>query len=84
MAKNSMAALVKMYKPVLEERTTAIYGGFALALHQTDIPSDQIIALMEMTDKIWNQSITEGWDITERVREEVGIDIRNEVVKSGS
>lgn len=79
MAKNQMALVMKMAKPIIDRNVIAIYGGMALALDEIGIPADQIEKLFAMTNEYWNLSIEEGWDMVEQCKAQTGIDIRLKV-----
>lgn len=83
MANKQLIAVQKMYKAqlekVVEERTCAIYGGLCLTLHDIGVSKEGILKCMRDTEKYWNDSIENGWDILDAVREVVGINILNVV-----
>lgn len=79
MAKNQMALVMKMAKPMIDNAVINIYGGMALALDEVGVPAEQIEKLFAMTNEYWNLSIRDGWNMVDVCKEQTGIDIRIKV-----
>lgn len=79
MAKNQMAIVMKLAKPMIDRSIIGIYGGMALALDEIGVEFDQIEKLFAMTNEYWNRSVEEGWDMAEVCKAQTGIDVRMKV-----
>lgn len=79
MAKNQMAIVMKMAKPMIDKAVVNIYGAMALELDEVGVPMEHIETLFAMTQEYWLRSVDEGWDMVDVCKAQTGIDVRLKV-----
>ena len=74
--------LVNQYKAMyqqIQQITPSIYSSMAIALHRNGFDFEQIEAIFEDSQEIWQECVQKDINMAEMCLEETGIDVLREI-----